>query len=132
MHYTLIDNWHLNLYVDFSENENSFLQDEKKLIVLGKDVLKGTWHIHNETITLIQQDDTVVFSNKVSEFSYLNQTWYSVTDNELQTEIILILTFAINFRRVQQQNKGRIINAQGFGKGFVFKNFQTDKPIRLS
>lgn len=129
--YTIIDNMHLNLYADSLGNENHFF-DEKRQIILGKDFHRGTWHVHNNKTTLTQSGKTTIFDNETSEFPYQNCIYYAVTDYELQTEIILILTFAINFQRVKQQSKDKSVNEHGFGKGSVFKNFQSDKSIILS
>ena len=129
--YTIIDNMHLNLYTDFTKSENKFL-NEKSLIVLGNDFQQGTWHKNNDKITLVQEDYTTDFNHDAPKFLHQNQTCYAITDNDFQTQIFLILSLAINLHQVlQQQNKEKPINEQGFGKGIVFKNFNTSNAINL-
>jgi len=127
--YTLIDNRQLNLYVGFSEDENQTL-DEKKQIVLGADSQKGRWRQENDNIILIQNNHTTRFKQEDLEFPFQHQTYYVVTNNDLQTEIILLLSFAINLNYVRQ-SKEKPVNSKGFGKGTVFKNFSVNKAINL-
>ena len=128
--YTLIDNRHLNIHADFSEEENPTL-NEKRQVVLGEDFQQGHWRKENDNITLIQHHDTADFSSEASEFLFQHRTYYAVTNDDLLTEIILLLTFAINLHYVRQSKKDSV-NGRGFGKGSVFKNFNPDKTIYLS
>ena len=132
LQYTLIDNRQLNLYAGFTESDDIYF-NEKREIVLGKDFQKGTWEKNNDKITLVRDNHTAIFSDEEISFLYQNRTCYAIQDKELQNEIIMLSTTVINYRQVQQQRKQQqCVNQQGFGKGSVFKNFQTNKAIVLS
>ena len=127
--YTLIDNGYLNLYTDFIETGNQTL-NEKKQIILGNDIQRGSWCIENDNITLTQHHYTADFNREASMFQFHYQTYYIVTNSDFLTEIILVLTYAINFHYVRQINE-KHINECGFGKGTVCKNFNLHQAIHL-
>jgi len=65
--------------------------------------------------------------------SYKGLFFYRIGDNDFIAKIFMLLASAINFNEVYKQMKiNSAVNPDGFGKGFVYKNFDLSKKIILS
>jgi len=131
-HYVMVDNPHLNVFAEFAMN-NEYLIDERNRVVIKEDLIKGTWNETNDVIYIYENNVKYKIREKLSSIDFNGLTFYNVQDNELKTEIIILLTSAINYYEACKQMKDiLVVNPDGFGKGVVFKNFNLSKKIILS
>jgi hypothetical protein len=128
--YTLIDNPHLNSLI-LSVNDNAFT-NERGRITIQENFQKGKWQQEENRIIVQTDNNSVIFEYESSEFNCQGNIYYVVNDSELETELIILLTSAINFHKAKKQtDKNRLVNPDGFGMGTAFKNFNIDKEITL-
>jgi len=107
--------------------------EEKNEVTLQGDYQTGNWMKTNKEITLNQNQDIVVFPKDKLEIFYQNRLYHLISDKELETELVILLTMAINRYSAQKQLKeNQNVNPEGFGQGIVFKNFDNTTKIILS
>jgi len=129
--YVLVDNAHLNVFAELSVN-NGYLLDEKHKIGIQEDILRGSWSEADDRITMDENSVRSEIRPESATIEFKGLTFYKVQDNELKTEIILLLTSAIGFYEANRaMNDQSAVNPDGFGKGSVFKNFDLSKEIIL-
>jgi len=130
--YTLIDNPHLALFSDVSTDENVFSNEQTRITMQG-DCQKGSWQQNDDKIHLQADNYQTTFNHKSSIIEYQNKIFYLIRDIELQTDLIMLLTSAINFHKAKKQlEENQVINPTGFGQGTVYKNFDHETKIILS
>jgi len=130
-HYTLIDTPHLYRLPQFLLPDN-YVQEHDD-ITLQEDYQKGNWQETNNAITLNANHHTTVFLKDELEIYYQNRKYYLISDKELEAELVILLTSAINrYSAKKQLKENRTVNPEGFGKGIVFKNFDWETKIILS
>jgi len=130
--YTLVDNPHLNTLNDVSTTVSN-LSDERNRIIIQRDFQKGNWQQNEDNIIIQDVADEVTFRFDSQKFNYQNKTYYLITDTELKTELIILLTSAINFHKAKKQiSENELINPEGFGRGVTYKNFNPNIPVILS
>ena len=126
-HCTLTDTPHLYRLPRFLRPDN--YTEERNEVTLQEDYRQGNWQKINNEI-LLDQD---VFPNEASEIYCQNRSYYLISDKELETELVILLTVAMNRYSAQKQlRENQAVNTDGFGKGCVFKNFDRNTKIVLS
>ena len=129
-HCTLIDTPHLYYLPHFLLPDDYV--EERNDVTLKEDYQKGDWHEKDNEIRLIQNQNTTIFRKNEPEMEYQNHNYYLIADKELETELVILLTGAMNRYSAQKQlRENQEVNPEGFGKGLVFKNFDK-KSIILS
>ena len=130
-HCTLVDTPHLYYLPHFLLPDNYV--EERNKVTLLEDYQKGNWQETNNEITLNQNQYVDVFPKEKSEIYYQNRQYYLISDKELEMELVILLTVAMNRYSAQKQLKeNQAVNPDGFGKGIVFKNFDKKTKIVLS
>jgi len=134
--YTIINNWHLyilsNSFTSSTSIYDSYLNDKIRTVIKG-DTIKGTWNYNNETLWLKENGKGYKVRQDVSTMVYRGLIFHRVEDEGFIAKIFMLLATAINFHGVQKQlENNTVINADGFGKGLVYKNFNLSKKIILS
>jgi len=130
--YTLVNNLHLNLLVEFS-NISEPLLDDRVRVVIQEDVIKGSWKEEKDIIFIKENDNYYFLNNNASSFEMNNKTYYFVHVDTVISKIIIHLTSAINYNEAVKQMKTQSkINENGFGRGIVYKNFDLTNKIVLS
>jgi len=130
--YTLINNDQLNVFINFTNKYDCFF-DNRKRIVLQKDVEKGTWSEYNNTLYIQKNGTELQVERNPTTFNFKDSCYYRINDSELKAKIIILLSDAINYKEATKQiNNKSVINPEGFGKGVVYKNFNLSNTIILS
>jgi len=130
--YAMVDNIHLNPLVEYSNVIEQFT-DERNRIVLREDRITGIWSEDNDTISILENNVGHVLPREANPIDFMGLTYYKVEDDELKTEIIILLSSAFNYHEAcKQMNCQSEVNPDGFGKGIVYKNFDLSKEIILT
>jgi len=130
--YTMVDNSQIDLHTEFSrQNEQSF--DEGRRVVINEDKLTGSWSEDIDTVCIQENGIKYKVSKELTTVDFKGQPFYKVEDNELRVKLFVLLNSAINYSEARKQIKNEsLINASGFGRGVVYKNFDLSKEIILS
>ena len=130
-HYTLVDTPHLYCLPSFLRPD--YYVEERNDVTLKEDYQKGDWKEENNEIILVQNQNSLIFPKDETEIYYQDHNYYRISDKELEIELVILLTDAINRRSAQKQlNENQVVNPDGFGKGVVYKNFDKETKIILS
>jgi len=133
-HYSLVNNTLLNALVDFSKT-NKPLFDDRIRIIVKNEIIKGFWNNGNGNDRMLIQENNIPFfaHKKAASFVFEGATFYKVEDNKIKTDIFLLLTAAMNYNEAKKQFVNQSINNPNhFGKGIVYKNFDSSNKIILS
>lgn len=129
--YTLIDKKQLNLLVELSTFD-CFYDDRVRTVLQGT-VKKGTWNMYNDIVNIQNNGNKFQIQKKSTTFEFENSFYYEIQDKELRAKIIVMLSDAINYKEAIMQIKNKfLINPYGFGRGVVYKNFNSSQKIILS
>jgi len=130
--YTFVNNYHLNVLVDFLQKDKPLFDDRDRITVQEKNS-KGIWKEENNAI-IIQENGKQYFGHRETPCFDLNgKSFYIVQNDTLKIKILLLLTAGINYNQAKKQyTNNLIVNPDGFGKGIVIKNFNFSKKIVLS
>lgn len=102
-------------------------------ITLQEDYKQGDWLEAENNIVLNLNQEAADFPKDKLEICYQNRQYYLISDKELETELVILLTDAMNRYSAQKQLKeNHAVNTDGFGKGCVYKNFDRETKIILS
>jgi len=130
--YKLTDNSQINEFAETSTVNELFLNENRR-VVIGDDMLKGSWNEDNNTIYIQENNVKYEIQKEVAAVHLKGLTFYKIEDKELKAKLFVLLNSAINYYEACQQMKNKsVINPDGFGKGCVFKNFDLSKEIILS
>ena len=133
-YYTLVANGHLYM-LDNSSSSNiydSYLNEKIRTVIQG-DAIKGTWCKNNGTIAFQENGNEYYIQDNSQIIDYKGLTFYRVEGSDFIVKIFMLLASAINFNEVCKQMKNSsVINPDGFGKGLVYKNFDSSKKIILT
>jgi len=129
--YTLVNNRRLNVLIEESDINESLLSDSKRIII--EDIIRGSWKEEGDKIYIKENKKIFPFDKDTSSFDLNGKTYFSIPQNNaIKTKIIMQLTFSINYNEAVKQMKNKSeINADGFGRGVVFKNFNRTNKIIL-
>jgi len=131
IHSTLVDTPHLYFLPHFLLPDNYV--EERNEVTLSEDWQKGNWQETNREIVLTENDNTSVFSKEDSEIYYQHCKYYLISDKELEAELVILLSVAMNRYSAQKQlRENQAVNPEGFGKGCVYKNFDNESKIILT
>jgi len=130
--YIFINNQHLNILTDYSKKTKPLFDDRDRIIVHKKN-LKGTWKKEKNVIIIIYNGNQYILDKEISCFEYNSISFYNVQDDTLKIKILLLLTAGINYNKAKKQyTNNLIVNPNGFGKGYVYKNFDFSNKVILS
>lgn len=130
--YTLINNLQQNIFVEYA-NVYDYIFDERNRIIQHGNIIKGTWIENKNRILINIRNIEYQVQSSVLSINVENMLFYKIQDDELKAKIIVLITDAINYKEASDKIKDNsIINPKGFGKGFVYKNFDLSNKIILS
>jgi len=129
---TLVANQQLNVLLEFSDIRDSQV-DERNRIVIQGDIAKRTWSEDNDAVYIQENEVEHKLQKNLSPVTFNGLSFYKVQKNETKAIVIELTTDAINYKNASNQIKNNsVINSDGFGKGYVYKNFNCSKKIVLS
>jgi len=130
--YEIINNVHLNHLIEYSTVDKPLL-DERKRVVIQGEVIRGAWKEDTDLICISENGTKYFFYRETSSFEINNRTYYFVHGDTVISKIIVHITSSINYNEgIKQMKSESGINADGFGRGVVYKNFNLSKKIILS
>jgi len=130
--YIFVDNIHTNTLVNYPSSNKPFFDDRDRIVVQEK-IKKGIWKEKNNAIIIEDSENQRSMHKEISCLQLNGNNFYLVQDDALKIKILLILTAGINYNQAKNQYiNNLVVNPEGFGKGFVYKNFDFSQIIVLS
>lgn len=107
--------------------------DERFRITIKNKWEEGVWTDLGNEILLNVKGEKSQYSKNMEGLYCCRQQYYKVTDTVLVIKIVMVITEALNFFRMQEMTKNcGEVNSGGFGQGIVYKNFDYANKIALS
>lgn len=107
--------------------------DERFRITIKNKWEEGVWTDLGNEILLNVKGKKSQYSKNMEGLYCCRQQYYKVTDTALVIKIVMVITEALNFFRMQEMTKNcGEVNSGGFGQGIVYKNFDYANKIALS
>lgn len=129
----IVDN--LDIYHNTNNHEYGIKYSmDKRFRINIKDNIwkKGRWS-DNENIIIRFKDEELNFTKKLNALHFYETVFYRIIDTELISKVILVVTEALNFLKIQDSIEGnQCINSKGFGRAIVYKNFNFNEAIKLN
>lgn len=129
----ILDNESMNYNVLDKPCGIKYCMDERFRVTIKDKWKEGMWSDTESEILLDLKDCYHRFDKNREGLYYSCRQYYKVNEPELIVKTVMVVTEALNFFRMKEiMETCKIVNADGFGKGVVYKNFDYTDKIVLS
>lgn len=131
-HGIIVDNFDIYHNTNNYEFGIKYSMDERYRVIIKDNIWeKGEWtKIKNIVIKFGDREMSLIV--EMNELHFDGATFYKIIEAKLKSKIILVITEALNFLKIQEfKICNKTTNPDGFGRGVVYKNFNFSQVINL-